>query len=149
MSKILDKSIGLINDTNRGVLLTIDKDKQIHGRPIGAYGNDGLDIFFVSKKETKKAEHIKENPNVTFYIESAGEKPEDFKYLSISGEAQIIDEINEVENAKNIIRRKYARLNDLLSDGNSDEWAVYVIRSKSLKYYETNENGPTEITEAL
>ena len=50
MSKTVEKSINFINDSARGVLLTLDKEQEIHGRPIGAFGNDGLDIFFLVEK---------------------------------------------------------------------------------------------------
>ena len=61
----------------------------------------------------------------------------------------MIEEENEIENAKKIISRKYSRLNDLLSNGESNEWGVYGINSRSLKYYERTEVGPVEVIENL
>lgn len=149
MSNTLNKSINLINAANKGVLLTLDENNQIHGRPIGAFGNEEADIYFVSRKDTKKVEHISKNPTVTFYLEDPGQKPEDFKYLSVTGNATIIDQKLDQENAKAIIKRKYSRLDDLLSTGSVNDWVVYKIKGESIKYYEKDENGPKEVIEKI
>ena len=125
MSKTVEKSINFINDSARGVLLTLDKEQEIHGRPIGAFGNDGLDIFFASRKATKKVEHIDLNPNVTFYVENPGTAAGDFKYLSVTGDALAIVEKSELENAIKVISVKFPKINELSQSNDFNEWAIY------------------------
>ena len=72
MSELIEKSVELIEKSSRGVLLTLDEKSEIHGRPIGAFGNDGVNLIFATRKATKKVTHIKIHPKVTFYIENAG-----------------------------------------------------------------------------
>ena len=149
MSKTVKKSINFINDSARGVLLTLDKEKEIHGRPIGAFGNDELDIFFASRKATKKAEHIDLDPKVTFYIENPGTAAGEFKYLSVSGDASAIVDESELEKAIKIISIKYPKINELSQSKDFNEWAIYKIKAKNVKYYENTEGGPIEVIEEV
>jgi len=149
MSKTVEKSINFINDSARGVLLTLDKEKEFHGRAIGAFGNDGLDIFFASRKATKKVEHIDLNPKVTFYIENPGTSAGEFKYLSVTGDAWAIVEKSELEKALKVISIKYPKINELSQSKDFNEWSIYKIKAKSVKYYENTEGGPLEVIEEV
>jgi general stress protein 26 len=145
VSKTVEKSINFINHSARGVLLTLDKEQEIHGRPIGAFGNDGLDIFFASRKATKKAEHIDLNPKITFYIENPGTAAGEFKYLSVTGEAWAIVEKSKLEKAIEVISIKYPKINEISQSKDFSEWSIYEIKAKHVKYYENTEGGPLEI----
>lgn len=149
MSELIEKSVELIEKSSRGVLLTLDEKSEIHGRPIGAFGNDGVNLIFATRKATKKVTHIKIHPKVTFYIENTGTSFGEFKYLSVTGNAEALTDKTELDNAIKAISIKYPKIITVADSEDFEEWQIYKITATSVKLYENTEAGPIEVSEII
>lgn len=133
MSTILEKAKKFVDESKIGLLITVDEDTEAYARPIGAYGNEGYDIYFYTAKETNKVKHIKSNSKVTFYIDYAGKEVTDYKSVSIFGKAEEVEKEN-IDNAIEIINKRFPKIKEKASKENIDTWAIYKIKAEKIKY---------------
>jgi uncharacterized protein YcnI len=60
-----------------------------------------------------------------------------------------IVEKSELENAIKVISVKFPKINELSQSNDFNEWTIYKIKAKYVKYYENTEGGPLEVIEEV
>ncbi|MBC2478141.1 pyridoxamine 5'-phosphate oxidase family protein, partial [Clostridium beijerinckii] len=114
-------------------LITVDENRVPFIRTIGAFSNEGANIYFLTGKEADKVKHINSNPIVTFYFEQEGQPYESFKSVSIIGDASKVTEKDELDKAIEAISVRYPVIKDKVSNGEFQESAIYVVKAKAIK----------------
>jgi general stress protein 26 len=133
MSQLIEKSIKYVEQSKVGLLITVDENKVPFVRSIGAFSNDGANIYFLTAKETEKVKHINSNPTVTFYVENEGQPYESFKSVAISGEASEVTENNELSRAIEAISVRYPLIKEKVANGEFENSSIYVVKTKFIK----------------
>ena len=133
MSEVIEKSIKYVEQSKVGLLITVDENKVPFVRPIGAFSNDGANIYFLTAKETEKVKHINLNPTVTFYFENEGQPYESFKSVAISGDASEVTENDELEKAIEAISVRYPVIKEKVANGEFENSSIYVVKDKVYK----------------
>jgi general stress protein 26 len=133
MSEAIEKSIKYVEESKLGLLITVDENKVPFIRTIGAFSNEGANIYFLTGKEADKVKHINSNPIVTFYFEQEGQPYESFKSVSIIGDASKVTEKDELDKAIEAISVRYPVIKDKISNGEFQESAIYVVKAKAIK----------------
>lgn len=133
MSEVLKDSKEYLEQGKVALLITVGEENVPYVRSIGAYANDGFNIYFLTQKATEKVKHIKLNPAVTFYIENEGQPISAFKSLALTGEAHEIQG-EEFDKAVEGISVRYPKIKDSVADGNIKASAIYKIETKFIKW---------------
>jgi len=133
MSQLIEKSIKYVEQSKVGLLITVDENKVPFVRSIGAFSNDGANIYFLTAKETEKVKHINSNPTVTFYVENEGQHYESFKSVAISGEASEVTENDELSRAIEAISVRYPLIKEKVANGEFENSSIYVVKTKFIK----------------
>lgn len=133
MSEAIKKSIEYVEQSKVGLLITVDENKVPFVRPIGAFFNEGADIYFLTAKETEKVKHINSNPTVTFYFENEGQPFESFKSVAVIGEASEVTEKDELNKAIDGISIRYPVIKEKVINGDFNNSSIYVVKAKSIK----------------
>lgn len=133
MSEVIEKSIRYVEESKLGLLITVDENKVPFVRTIGAFSNEGANIYFVTGKEAQKVKHINSNPTVTFYFEKEGQPYESFKSVSIIGDASEVTEKDELEKVIEAISVRYPVIKEKVENGEFEKSSIYVVKAKSIK----------------
>lgn len=133
MSKLIEESIKYVEQSKVGLLITVDENKVPFVRPIGAFSNEGANIYFLTAKETEKVKHINSNPTVTFYFEDEGQPFDSFKNVAITGEASEVTEDDELKRAIDAISIRYPIIKEKVANGEFEKSSIYVVKGKSIK----------------
>lgn len=133
MSEILKDSKDYLEHGQVALLITVGEGNVPYVRSIGAYANDGFNIYFLTQRATEKVKQIKLNPVVTFYIENEGQPISAFKSLALTGEAHEI-EGEEFDKAVEGISVRYPKIKESVADGSIKASAIYKIKTKFVKW---------------
>lgn len=117
----------IIKSANVAMLVTVSSDNRIVARPMQLQETeyDG-DLWFLTLKDTEKYEEIKNNDNVNVIIA-------DKSYASISGTAEIVDDI---EKKKEFWSKAYEVMFDL-KDYTDPRVTLIKIKSETAEYWDT------------
>lgn len=118
---------GIIKDAKVAMLVTHSKDNRLVARPmqLQEVEFDG-DLWFLTLKDTDKYEEIKTDDNVNVVIA-------DKSYASISGTAEIIDDL---EKKKEFWSKTYEVMFDL-EDYTDPRITLIKIRTETAEYWDT------------
>ncbi|EKQ58124.1 MULTISPECIES: pyridoxamine 5'-phosphate oxidase family protein [unclassified Clostridium] len=133
MSEAIEKSIKYIEESKVGLLITVDQNKIPFVRSIGAFSNEGANIYFLTARETEKVKHINSNSTVTFYFQNEGQPFESFKSVAISGEASEVTDKDELNKAIEAISLRYPVIKERVANGEFEKAAIYVVKGKYIK----------------
>ncbi|MFL0196739.1 pyridoxamine 5'-phosphate oxidase family protein [Clostridium sp. WILCCON 0269] len=133
MSEILNESIAYVEQSKVGLLITVGEDNSPYIRNIGAFSNDGANIYFVTKKESNKVKHIKQNPIVTFYFQNEGQSYDTFKSVAVTGEASEVLAGQEFNSAVEGISNRYPIIKEQISNGEFKDSSIYKVKAKFVK----------------
>lgn len=148
MSEISNQAIKYIEQSKLAWLITVGEDKRPYIRPMGAFFNEGLDLYFFTAKETEKVKHISENATVTFYFETPGQSYDTFKSVAISGEAVEVSEENEFKKAVDGISIRYPAIKEIAESGNIKASSIYKINTNFVKTADYTKS-PKEVSENI
>lgn len=148
MSEILSESIEYIEQSKVGLLITVGEDSSPYIRSIGAFSNDGANIYFETKRESNKVRHIKQNPVVTFYFQNEGQAYNTFKSVAVTGEASEVLDGVEFDNAVEGISKRYPIIKEQISNGAFKDSSIYKVKAKFVKLADYTKN-PKEIKEII
>lgn len=147
MSEILKDSREYLEQGQVALLITVGEENVPYVRSIGAYANDGFDIYFLTARAAEKVKQIKLNPVVTFYLENEGQPISNFKSLALIGEAYEIEE-EEFDKAVESISVRYPKIKDSAADGTIKDSAIYKIKTKFIKWADYTKS-PREVIEYI
>jgi Uncharacterized stress protein (general stress protein 26) len=133
MSEIIEKAKKYVEQSKIGFLLTVDENNIPFVRPIGAFAQEGLDIYFLTRRETEKVKHIEINPIATVYFRNENQDFEKFRSESISGEIFELTKENEIKEAIEKISVRYPKVKELVDSGEFHKYLIFVVKAKLLK----------------
>lgn len=91
----LQKVREMVKDIDFCMLTTVDEDGDLHSRPMSVNGEidpDG-DMWFFTNESSHKVSEIEQLPKVNVSFAN----PDDQRYVSISGTAQLVRDRNKIE----------------------------------------------------
>lgn len=133
MSELLNTSIAYIENAKVGWLITVGENNRPYIRPIGAFSNDGINLYFLTRKDTNKVRHINANSTVTFYFENPNQPFETFKSVAVSGIASEVVDAKEFEKAAEGIAVRYPVIKENIQNGKINDSAIYKIKVNFIK----------------
>ncbi|MBN2690089.1 MAG: pyridoxamine 5'-phosphate oxidase family protein [Gammaproteobacteria bacterium] len=78
------------------------------------FASDGATVYMATSKKTKKVEHIKNNPNVSYTIDAEEEKDwDELTGLQMEARAEILNDENEIGKAKQLLAEKFPEFADI------------------------------------
>lgn len=140
MSKILEDAVKYVEQSKGSLLVTIGEDKVPFVRPIGAFSNDGANIYFLTAKATNKVEHIKANSTVTFYFQNESQPIQTFKSVAVTGEAAEVLEAEEFNKAVEGISLRYPLIKERVKNGEIENSSIYKVSTKFVKLIDYTQN---------
>lgn len=147
MSEVLNEAIKYIEQSKKGLLVTIGEDGAPYVRIMGAFSNDGANLYFETGRKSNKVKHIKNNPIVTFYFQNENQSYDTFKSVSVTGEAsEVLRDDDDFNKAVDGISIRYPVLKENVSKGKIGESAIYRIKTKFVKLADYTKN-PKELKE--
>lgn len=149
MSEVLNKAIKYIEQSKTGLLVTIGEDGAPYVRIMGAFSNDGLNLYFETGRKSNKVRQIKKNPMVTFYFQNENQSYNTFKCVSVTGEAsEVLQTDDDFNSAVEGISVRYPVLKKNVSKGNIGDSVVYRIKAKFVKFADYTKD-PKEVKELI
>lgn len=148
MSKILNDSINYIEQSKVALLITVGVNNSPYVRSIGAFYNEGADLYFVTAKATEKVKHIKINPTVTFYFQNEGQAYSEFKSVAVTGEASEVVESVELNKAIEGISVRYPVIKEKIASGEFNSSTIYKVKAKFVKLADYTQT-PREVVENI
>ncbi|MDP4178554.1 MAG: pyridoxamine 5'-phosphate oxidase family protein [Bacillota bacterium] len=148
MSEVLTESIKYIEQSKVGLLITVGEKTVPYVRPIGAFANEGSDIYFVTAKATDKVKQINLNPTVTLYFQNEGQPFDTFKSVAVSGDASEVSLGAEFDKAVEAISVRYPIIKQKISSGEFKSSAIYKVKAKLVKLADYTKN-PREVIENI
>ena len=123
----LDVLRGILKNAKVAMLVTNSSDGRLVARPMQLQETeyDG-DLWFLTRKDTDKYEEIKTNDNVNVVIA-------DKSYASISGKAEIVDDL---EKKKEFWNPAYSAMFDL-EDHTDPNITLIKVHSETAEYWDT------------
>ena len=116
----------ILKNAEVAMLVTISSDNRIVSRPmqLQQVEFDG-DLWFLTRTDTEKYDEIKTNDNVNVVIA-------DKSYASISGKAEIVDDVNK---KKEFWNKAYEKMFDL--DYTDSRLILIKVNAETAEYWET------------
>ncbi|AGK98914.1 pyridoxamine 5'-phosphate oxidase family protein [Clostridium pasteurianum] len=148
MSEISNQATKYIEQSKLAWLITVGEDKRPYVRPMGAFFNDGLDLYFLTAKKTDKVKQINTNPTVTFYFENPEQSYDTFKSVAVSGEAVEVLEESEFKKAVEGIGIRYPAIKGNVENGNIKDSSIYKINTNFIKTADYTKS-PKEVSENI
>jgi nitroimidazol reductase NimA-like FMN-containing flavoprotein (pyridoxamine 5'-phosphate oxidase superfamily) len=138
---MLDKMKALVKQKNICVLATASQNKPHCSLMAYAADDEGLEIYMVTNRDTKKYINLVQNPAVSLLIDTRDEVRDSGRLkaeaLTVEGEFQPIEDADKAARVRDRIRGKHPHLEELISHPNSAVFSIRVISFLLLK-------GPTD-----
>ncbi|MCH3963691.1 MAG: pyridoxamine 5'-phosphate oxidase family protein [Clostridium sp.] len=149
MSDVLDAAVKYVEQSKTGLLVTIGEDGAPYVRIMGAFSNDGANLYFETGRKSNKVKHIQKNPVVTFYFQNEGQVYDTFKSVSITGKAtEVLENDDDFKKAVDGISVRYPVLKENLSKGGLGDSVIYRIKAQFVKLADYTKN-PKEVKQVL
>jgi nitroimidazol reductase NimA-like FMN-containing flavoprotein (pyridoxamine 5'-phosphate oxidase superfamily) len=131
---MLEKMKSIVKGNDLCVLAKVSEGKPHCSLMSYISDEEGLEIYLISNKQTKKYSNLVENPTVSLLIdtreEEKGHRRVYIKALTVSGEFQTINNPGK----KNLIRAKFLKRQPHLTDFLNDPGAeIFSIKIKSFQ----------------
>ena len=139
--ELKSKIVAFLSDVEYSELITVDKGIP-HNRPM-VYANDGIVTYMVSKKNTSKVNHIKNNPNVSVVIIKSLRSPGKVEEVSLEGKAYIVSDSAERDKAFSLFQSKPKVFQTWLGKVNRGDYDVIRIEPSLMKYFDYSEGDGT------
>ncbi|WP_294183885.1 pyridoxamine 5'-phosphate oxidase family protein [uncultured Clostridium sp.] len=147
MSEVLDNAVKYIEKSKTGLLITIGEDGAPYARVMGAFSNDGVNLYFETGRKSNKVKHIKKNPIVTFYFQDENQSYDTFKCVSVTGEAsEVLQSDADFRDAVEKISVRYPVLKENVDKGEIGDSVIYRVKTKFVKTADYTED-PKEVKE--
>jgi nitroimidazol reductase NimA-like FMN-containing flavoprotein (pyridoxamine 5'-phosphate oxidase superfamily) len=148
MSEIATEAVSYIEQSPCALLVTVDDENKPCVRYIGPFVNNGLDIYFVTRIESRKVEQIERNPFVTLFIQSPAQSAEELKSVALSGKAARVPQGDEILDVLEKLGRKSPGFKSYIDKEGFTSWAIYKIKTESLQFTDLSK-APKTIKETV
>ncbi len=137
----------VVNGHNLVHIATIDSDGFPCVRGVDyAVGDSENILYFITRKDSRKVQHIKNNGNVGFVVDHdcpGWDDLQKLKYIKGTGTATVIEDPQEMQKAFGLLMQKFPFLKDLPGDP-SDFLGIKIQLTEVLVTDNTIEFGNTE-----
>jgi nitroimidazol reductase NimA-like FMN-containing flavoprotein (pyridoxamine 5'-phosphate oxidase superfamily) len=117
-------------------------------REIGPFVNDGLDIYFVTRRDSRKVRHVNVNSFVTLYFPNTKQDAQEFRSVAVTGKAARLPEGNEFNGVLEKLDRKSPGYKKYISNEGFKIWTIYKMTAESLQSTDYSKSTRT-VTEAV
>ncbi|MCI1996400.1 MAG: pyridoxamine 5'-phosphate oxidase family protein [Clostridium luticellarii] len=149
MSEVLDEAIKYVEQSKTGLLITVGEDGAPYARVMGAFSNQGANLYFETGRKSNKVKHIKKNPIVTFYFQNENQSYNTFKSVSVTGEtSEVLQGDDDFKSAVNGISVRYPVLKENVDKGDIGDSVIYRIKAKFVKLADYTRD-PKEVKELV
>jgi general stress protein 26 len=148
MSQIIDEAINYIVKSPYALLITVDENKRPSSRYIGPVVNNGLDIYFLTRKDSIKTEHIKSSPFVSLVFQSPEQTIKTFRCVTINGTAEYLQQGNEFDDAWEKMGKMSPGYKEYVGKEGFKIWAMYKVTGDSVQLVDLSKSTRT-ITEKI
>ena len=148
MSQTIDDAINYIVNSPYALLITVDEDKRPSSRHIGPVVNNGLDIYFVTRTDTIKTEHIRNSPFVSLVFQSPDQTVKNFRCVTINGKAEYLPQGNEFDDVWEKMGKVSAGYKAYVGKEGFEIWSIYKVTGDSLQFVDRSKS-TRAITETL
>ncbi|MCX7745378.1 MAG: pyridoxamine 5'-phosphate oxidase family protein [Clostridia bacterium] len=144
---VLNDVLEYIEETKYVILATTGKEGPSL-RTLGSFANDELEIYFSTDNKTAKVGEINFNPNVSLLFQHEGQQLQNFRNVTLGGQAKRICCGNDRSKAIQILSKRNPRFKERAEKGELDQTAIFKFKPRSLKYLDfTNGIGPDAVRE--
>jgi general stress protein 26 len=133
MSQITDEAISYIEKSPYALLITVSEDKRPSSRYIGPLVTDGLDIYFVTRTDSHKTDHIKTNPFVSLFFQSPDQSKKTFRCVTINGKAEYLPQGDEFNNVWEKLGKVSPGYKEYVSKEGFKVWSIYKVKGSTLE----------------
>ena len=134
---MIEKMKALVKQKDICVLATVSQNKPHCSLMAYTADNEGLEIYMVTDRDTKKYTNLAQNPAVSLLIDTRDDVQDSSrlkaKALTVEGEFQPIEDADKEARVRDRLRARHPHLGELISDPDS---AVFSIRALSFRLLE-------------
>jgi nitroimidazol reductase NimA-like FMN-containing flavoprotein (pyridoxamine 5'-phosphate oxidase superfamily) len=148
MSDATVEAIKYIEKSSYALLVTVGEKNRPFVREIGPFVNDGLDIYFVTRMDSRKVRHVNVNSFVTLYFPNTKQDAQEFRSVAVTGKAARLPEGNEFNGVLEKLDRKSPGYKKYISNEGFKIWTIYKMTAESLQSTDYSKSTRT-VTEAV
>lgn len=148
MSQIIDEAVDYIVKSPYALLITIDENKRPSSRYIGPVVNNGLDIYFLTRMDSIKTEHIRSSPFVSLIFQSPEQTIKMFRCVTINGRAEYLQQGNEFDDIWEKMGSVSAGYKEYVGKEGFKIWAMYKVIADSVQLVDLSKSTRT-LTEKI
>lgn len=128
---MLDNMKALVKQKDICVLATISHNKPHCSLMAYTADDEGLEIYMVTNRDTKKYTNLVQNPAVSLLIDTRDEIRDSGRLkaeaLTVEGEFQPIEDAGKEARVRDKLRARHPHLEELISDPNSAVFSIRVL----------------------
>jgi nitroimidazol reductase NimA-like FMN-containing flavoprotein (pyridoxamine 5'-phosphate oxidase superfamily) len=148
MSDATVEAIKYIEKSPYALLVTVGEKNRPFVREIGPFVNDGLDIYFVTRMDSRKVRHVNVNSFVTLYFPNTKQDAQEFRSVAVTGKAARVPEGNEFNGVLEKLDRKSPGYKKYISNEGFKIWTIYKMTAESLQSTDYSKSTRT-VTQAI
>ena len=133
MSELATEALGYIEKSLYALLVTVGEENRPCVREIGPFINDGFDIYFMTRLDSRKIKHIGANPFVTLYFPNMNRAAKEFRSVAITGKAARVPEGREFDGVLEKLERKSPGFKKHIINEGFTIWTIYKMTATSLQ----------------
>jgi nitroimidazol reductase NimA-like FMN-containing flavoprotein (pyridoxamine 5'-phosphate oxidase superfamily) len=127
---MLKKMKNIVKANDLCVLATVSEGKPHCSLMSYVSDEEGLEIYLISHKQTKKYFNLMENPTASLLIdtreEEKGQRRIDIKALTVSGEFQMINNPEKKDLVRSNFFKRHPHLTDFLNDPEAELFSIKI-----------------------
>ena len=148
MSDATIEAVNYIEKSPYALLVTVGEKNRPFVREIGPFVNDGLDIYFVTRRDSRKVRHINVNSFVTLYFPNTKQDAKEFRSVAVTGKAARVPEGNEFNGVLKKLDGKSPGYMKYIGKEGFKIWTIYKMTAESLQSTDYSKSTRT-VTEAV
>jgi nitroimidazol reductase NimA-like FMN-containing flavoprotein (pyridoxamine 5'-phosphate oxidase superfamily) len=148
MSDATVEAVNYIEKSPYALLVTVGEKNRPFVREIGPFVNDGLDIYFVTRRDSRKVRHVNVNSFVTLYFPNTKQDAQEFRSVAVTGKAARLPEGNEFNGVLEKLDRKSPGYKKYISNEGFKIWTIYKMTAESLQSTDYSKSTRT-VTQAI
>lgn len=148
-NSLLETVTSIIDGTNDMTLATVRKDGFPQATTV-SYVNDGLTIYFVTSRDSQKANNIADCNKISLTIDPPYANWDEITGISLGGYAELITDKNEIEKVGELVYKKFPQVAQYMPENNedSDEVVFFCIKPVVISLLDYRKGfGHTELIE--
>jgi uncharacterized protein len=143
MSDTKTDAISYIGKSSYALLITVGEENRPGVRYVGPFVNRGLDIYFMTSKDSQKVKHITMNPFVSLHFQNQDKALEGINSVTVSGKASRVPEGNEFNSVLEELGRKSPGFKKWVDKEGFNTWTIYKLTAGTLQHTDFSKSKKT------